>query len=111
VRALSTRLLRELGYAVTAAEDGEAAMAILQSEQPFDLLFTDAVMPGGMTGGELADAARRLRPGLKVLFTTGYARMQSKNGNDRFDAAPLIRKPYRRKELAEKIREALTTPG
>ena len=70
--------------------------------ETFDLLFTDVVMPDGMTGYQLAAAAQRLRPGLKVLFTSGYFRSE-------LDAAPaeavatdiMIRKPYRRHELAD----------
>src|SRR3546814_5067484 len=68
VRRVVARQLAELGYEVTEAEDGVTALAMLQREQPIDLLFTDVVMPGGMTGVDLAREARKLRPTLQVLL-------------------------------------------
>ena len=73
LRDVARRHLKSLGYHVSVAEDGPAAMHLLRSAAQFDLLFTDIVMPQGMTGYELAEAARTLRPKLRVLFTTGYA--------------------------------------
>jgi PAS domain S-box-containing protein len=73
VRRVSVRRLKELGYAVIEAESGPAALAVLDREEPIDLLFTDIVMAGGMTGVELAHEARRRRRELKILFTSGYA--------------------------------------
>ena len=72
VRAFVTGQLSDLGYRVIEAADGPQAQRILDSDQPIDLLFTDVVMPGGMTGRQLADAARARRPGLKAVFTSGY---------------------------------------
>ena len=72
VRAFVTGQLRDLGYRVIEAADGPQAQWILENDQPFDLLFTDVVMPGGMTGRQLADGARAGPPGLKAVFTSGY---------------------------------------
>ena len=73
VRRVAVRRLKELGYAVIEADSGPAALRILDREEPLDLLFTDIVMAGGITGVDLAQEARRRRPGLKILFTSGYA--------------------------------------
>ncbi len=104
------RHLSGLGYKVGVAESGPAALALLRSGEKFDLLFTDVVMPCGMTGCELAEAARRLQPGLRVLFTTGYAEAVAKIGNDVQGTPHVLRKPYRRTELAEAIRSVLGMP-
>jgi CheY-like chemotaxis protein len=102
--------LRELGYQVTVAENGASALAVLDLGLSFDLLFTDVVMPGGVNGPALAAEAQRRRPGLRVLFTSGY----TENGivhQGRLDpGVMLLNKPYRRRDLAEKVREALDTP-
>ena len=101
--------LTELGYRVFSAEHGPAALEILKSGEPVDLLFTDSVMPLGMTGRELAVAARDMRPGLRVLFTTGYRgiRHEDEAAKERPD---VLHKPYRKHELAERIRNALDRP-
>ena len=74
VRRFSAEILADLGYSVAEAETADDAVALLKGVGPFDLLFTDVVLPGGKTGAELAREARAIQPGLKVLFTTGYAR-------------------------------------
>src|SRR6185437_13032326 len=74
VRNYSAEILRELGYRVVEAHDGLSALRVLDQHPRVDLLFTDVVLPGGMTGAQVAAHARALRPKLKVLFTTGYAR-------------------------------------
>lgn len=74
LRSYSVGVLTELGYQVLEACDGPAALKLLESDAPIDLLFTDVVLPNGVDGRRLAAAARRLRPDLKVLFTTGYSR-------------------------------------
>jgi DNA-binding LytR/AlgR family response regulator len=77
------------------------------SDNGFNLLFTDVVMPGGMTGFQLAAMAQKLQPALKVLFTTGYARsMPSGEPLTPYPGA-MLRKPYRRHELAATVRAAL----
>jgi len=95
-----------LGYRTLIASDAEAALALVDQGAEFDLLFTDVVMPGGMNGRELADAVLARRPGTKVLFTSGYTDEFVHDG--RLDSSvALLRKPYRRADLAQKIREVL----
>jgi len=110
MRQVAERHLRFLGYSVLTAENGPAALALLRAGTPVDLLFTDIAMPDGMTGFQLAEAAGQMRPRLKVLFTTGYAGTQNPAGAPDWRER-LIRKPYRRSELAEKIRMALINPS
>ena len=106
LRDYATEILRELGYAVLAAGDGASALRILEANQ-IDLLFTDVVMPGGMTGRRLADEALRRRPGLKVLFTTGYTRNAIVH-HGRLDAGVhMIGKPFSLSALSEKVRAVL----
>lgn len=103
--------LEALGYRVVSVRDGVAALDALQQGGGFDLLFTDLVMPGGINGRQLADAARRLWPRLPVLFTSGYAEGSIMH-DDRLDAGVhLLSKPYRRAELAAKVREVLGAGG
>jgi CheY-like chemotaxis protein len=106
VRAYSADVLRELGYGVLEVAHAEAALQILRSEQPIDLLFTDVVLPG-RSGREVADEARALRPGLKVLFTTGYSRNAIVH-HGRLDAdVELIGKPFTFEQLATRVRDVL----
>jgi PAS domain S-box-containing protein len=107
MRAVARRQLVSLGYRVSEAGNGTAALQALRHGGGFDLLFTDVVMPDGMTGYQLAAAARQLLPRLKVLFTTGYSR--SDPGDE--PAGTVIRKPYRRPELAAAVRAALEVSG
>lgn len=106
VREQLDRQLTALGYQVTLAENARAALDRL-AESSFDLLFTDVVMPGGMNGRQLADHARLLHPALPVLFTSGYVD-DTILGDARFDETmKLLRKPYRRTELAAVLAEVL----
>ena len=100
--AITRRHLAALGYTVASASSGPSALTILESGQPVDLLFTDVVMPEGMSGHQLAATARRLRPGLRVLFATGYAGGMSEPGGQH-----LLHKPYDRRDLARAVRAAL----
>jgi PAS domain S-box-containing protein len=105
MRATAARNLAGLGYRVRLAVDGPAALAILRAGEHIGLLFTDLVMPNGLSGYQLAEAAQALQPGLPVLFTTGFA------AEDDADSAVMdpdaLRKPYRRRELAERVRAVL----
>jgi PAS domain S-box-containing protein len=108
VREHARAVLAALGYDVICAADARAALDILTEREDIDLLFTDVVMPGGIDGGELARRAQQLRPELPTLFTSGYAqggRLQSIIDRP---GAQLLNKPYRRDELARKIRSALS---
>lgn len=109
VREFVTRQLESAGYRVLTASNGPEALVILQSPAGLDLLFTDVMMPGGMSGRELADQCQSLRPGLPVLFTSGYTENAIVH-NGRLDpGVQLLGKPYRKTELLRKIREVLAS--
>ncbi|WP_210526640.1 histidine kinase famiy protein [Rubellimicrobium arenae] len=110
VGQLAQSVLEDFGYKVLRAPDGLEAMDILEGDERIDLLFTDLIMPGGINGVMLARRARQARPRLKVLLTTGYAELSFERetaGGSEFD---LINKPYRRSELAAKVRQVLDGP-
>jgi CheY-like chemotaxis protein len=109
VRRTAVRQLTDLGYSVIEAEQAEGALQKIRSGEPFDLLLTDVVMPGGMSGYELAAAAEGLQPGIKVLFTSGYTELAA-NGLRRSRKGPLISKPYSKSDLGRAIRSALDRP-
>jgi len=109
VRQYSVDALTELGYQVLEAEGGAAALALIDSRDDIDLLFTDVVMPG-MNGRELADQARKRRPGLRVLFTTGYSRNAVVHNGVLDAGVQLIVKPFTVEELAQRVRTVLDTP-
>ncbi len=107
LRSYSTGVLRELGYRVLEAPNGRRALEIIQEEHDVALLFTDVVLPDGMDGRRLADEACRRRPGLKVLYTTGYTRNAIVH-NGRLDpGVQLISKPFTYAELAQTVRRVL----
>ena len=107
VREHVTRLLVELGYQTEAAADGVEAMAMLGAPGDFDLVFSDVVMPGGMSGFDLAARARKSHPGLPVLLTSGYADTARSGTGRSTDGAEILQKPYSRAELARRIRALL----
>jgi signal transduction histidine kinase len=107
VRALTVETLRDLGYTVLQAPDGQAALRLLEDATNVRLLFTDVGLPGGMNGRQLADEVQRRFPGLKVLFTTGYARNAIVHQGRLDPGVELITKPFSRNELAHKIRMML----
>jgi PAS domain S-box-containing protein len=112
VRAFSAEVLRDLGYVVREAVDGPSALRLLERDDGrVDLLFTDVVLPGGMTGSVLAEQARRARPGVKVLFTTGYARNAIVHHGRLDPGVELITKPFSYTDLAGRIRDLLDAPG
>jgi PAS domain S-box-containing protein len=99
--------LHELGYRVTLANNGAEALEILRTHNHFDLLFTDVVMPGGLNGPDLAREAHKLNPNLPVLFTSGYTDGSINHGSRPDPAFPILTKPYRNRDLALRIRQAL----
>lgn len=107
IRDVALALLTRLGYRVTTAVDADDALIVLCGHQPIDLLFTDVVMPGSLTGEELAREARRLHPGIKVLLTSGFATGATQSGLRAEEFRNLLSKPYRNVELAAKLREIL----
>ena len=109
VREVVVAQLGALGYRVMEAEDADEALGILAREDDIDLLFTDVVMPGSMSGDELARTARRQRPDLKVLLTSGFARGSLHGGTQNDFADIFLPKPYRQVELAAKLRAILDT--
>jgi signal transduction histidine kinase len=107
VRGLSVGILSDLGYTVLEASDGPSALAMLKREPSISLLFTDVGLPNGMTGRQLADTARQIRPDVKVLFTTGYARNAIVHDGRVDPGVELIGKPFSAIDLAFKIRAML----
>jgi CheY-like chemotaxis protein len=107
VRTFARGLLEELGYRVLEAGSGPEALELLEQHQDIDLLFTDVVMPGGLSGRALADAAHALRPGLPVLYTSGYTENAIVHHGRLKPGVMLLSKPYRRAELAAKVALAL----
>ncbi|HEV2675935.1 MAG TPA: PAS domain-containing protein [Aliidongia sp.] len=107
VRMLMIEVLEEAGYATLQAGDGPAGLKILESDARIDLLITDVGLPRGMNGRQVADAARATRPGLKVLFITGYAE-NAAIGNGHLDAGmQVLTKPFAMAALGNKVREMI----
>jgi PAS domain S-box-containing protein len=111
VRKLVVRNLQSMGYRVIEAADAVQAAELLRGDEPIDLLFTDVVLPGGMTGRQLADEARALRPDMQVLFTSGYTQNSIVHQGKLDTGVHLLSKPYRRNDLSRKIREVLGAAG
>jgi PAS domain S-box-containing protein len=106
VREMIVGILSDLGYQTLVATNGPEALAILNRGRSVDLLFTDIVMPAGMSGTELARQASRLRPDLKVLLSSGYTREANQWRSARVEF-PFIAKPYRPTTLGKKLEEVL----
>jgi CheY-like chemotaxis protein len=104
VRALIVDVLHELGYRALEANDGPSGLAILQSRTAVDVLVTDIGLPG-LNGRQLADAGRVLRPGLKVLFMTGYAENAAFANGFLEHGMEMITKPFAMERLAARVRE------
>jgi CheY-like chemotaxis protein len=107
VRSSVIMRIESLGFSIIAAVNGNDALLKLKANPGIDMLFTDIVMPGGMSGWELADRAREIRPGLPVVFSSGYPlETLVQKGRASAEAFILV-KPYRKAELAGRLREAL----
>jgi PAS domain S-box-containing protein len=108
VRMLASEVLGQLGYATMEAEDGKAGLATLNTDRPIDLLITDVGLPGGMNGRQVADAARAVRPDLKVLFVTGYAENAVLSHGHLDPGMHILAKPFAMDELARRVKAILT---
>lgn len=107
VREHVSMLLRSLGYQVSQAADGHQALEALERLGAVDLLFTDVVMPGGMSGRQLADTVRQQYPGIPVLFSSGYTENAIVHHGRLDPGVYLLQKPYRRQELAAMVRQVI----
>ena len=107
LRQLLTVQLESLGYLVNAFADGPSALAGLESDDGFDVLVTDVVLPNGMNGRQLADRLAATRPDLRVLFASGYARDAIEAQGVLAPGVNLVRKPFRKRDLAVKLVEVL----
>ena len=107
VRAYATEALRDLGYRVAEAASGKAALSILDQAAGLDLLLTDVVMPGELNGRELAEEATKRRPGLRVLYMTGYSRDALSRDGRLSPGVHVLGKPFSLDELAAKVRGRL----
>ncbi len=110
VRRITAERLKGLGYEVFEAGNGPGALEVLARNPNVGLLFTDMVMPGGMSGAKLAMEAHRTRPDLRVLFTSGYAEPDILKQADA-ESHNWIRKPYTAADLARKLRSILDMPA
>lgn len=108
VRDFAVRRLERLGYAVVTADSGQPALDVLNAGKAVDLLFTDVIMPGGLDGAQLAHKARRLRPDLPILFTSGYTENAAILHGRLDPNRQLLQKPYRAVDLAGKLRQMLS---
>lgn len=107
MRVLARDLLRSLGYEVVVAAEPKAALSLLREDRRVALLLTDVILPGGMNGRQLAEAAHTLRPGIKVVYMSGYTENAIFHDGLLDPGAQLLEKPFNKRVLAEKIRAAL----
>jgi PAS domain S-box-containing protein len=109
VRDVTVARLRGMGFTTIAADSGPAAVEILEAGTSVDLVFSDVVMAGGMSGYEVARWIREHRPGLKILLTSGFVTEIAKRDDTSGENLKVLRKPYSRGELAAALREALNS--
>ena len=109
MRTYTVAVLQELGYRVIESVDGPSAMSVLEKCE-VDLVFTDVVLPGGMTGADVVTRARAMWPGIRTLFTTGYARDVIVQDGRLHRGVELLAKPFSFEEVAAKVREILDKP-
>jgi PAS domain S-box-containing protein len=107
VRKVVVTQLRQLGYQTLEADNGQVALNILKHEATVDLVFSDMVMPGGISGAKLVMLARGQRPGIKVVLTSGFAKGSVQGNEEIPPGVEFLSKPYRRADLAEKLRSVL----
>jgi len=107
VRSLAVALLADLGYRVLEAGHGQAALDLLTENPRVNLLLTDMVLPGELSGSVLAAEARKVQPGIRVVYMSGYTEKAINRLGEMQDGGIALQKPFRRSELAHKLREAL----
>ena len=110
IRMLVTEVLEDLGYTAIEAADAVAGLKVLQSDVRIDLLVTDVGLPGGMNGRQMADAGRVGRPGLKVLFITGYAENAAVGNGHLEPGMAVLTKPFVMETLATRIKDLIAAP-
>jgi CheY-like chemotaxis protein len=107
VAMLITDVLEELGCATIDASHGAMALDVLRSNRPVDMMITDIGLPGGISGRQLATEARSLRPGLKILFVTGYAHAGGVDDDPLAEGMQVITKPFAIEALEKRVRDML----
>ena len=110
VRRLTVTLLSAMGYTVLEAEDGEAAMPLIRGGRHIDLLLSDVVLTGDMSGPDIAETALEIRPDMRVMFMSGYAEdviRRDREGREKAIDADLLTKPFTRAQLAQKVKAAM----
>jgi len=108
VQKTAIRHLTELGYRTVAAASAKEAIAILEKDPGIQAIFTDIVMPGGMNGWELGGVAQRLRPGIPILYTSGFSETTVQDSRAQQAANRFLGKPYRKQDLARKMQDVLS---
>jgi CheY-like chemotaxis protein len=107
VRATTEAMLTGLGYQVMSAENARAGLDILEAEPEIDLMLSDVVLPGGISGPDMVEQARAIMPDIKVLFMSGYAKLSIDPRNPLPEGSDLLNKPFRTIDLAQRVRAAL----
>jgi len=110
VRQLTIKRLKLIGYKVLEAADGPSALEILRRGDTVDLVFTDLIMPGGLSGRDVAIRARAMNPGIKVLLTSGYAEELMHGDDLQRERLKVLRKPYQQADLVATLRGVLGEP-
>jgi CheY-like chemotaxis protein len=110
VAMLIIDVLEDLGYRAIEAQDSATGLKLVQSDARIDLLITDVGLPGGMNGNQFAEAARRHRPGLKILFVTGYAETGALSRDRLEEGMEVLTKPFSIDMLTSRIRAMLGAP-
>jgi CheY-like chemotaxis protein len=109
VRDVVTAILRDLGYSVLEAADGEQALRVFGSNSTnVDLLLTDVVLPGKIGGRDMAERIKSIRPEIRILFMSGYTENSIVHHGRLDDGVQLIAKPFNREQLARKVADVLT---
>jgi CheY-like chemotaxis protein len=107
VRITVVNMLTELGYRTIEAANGAEALALIDENPDIDLVFTDMVLPAGLSGAEIASEARKRLPDIRILFTSGYSENYLDTSGSNQEADQILRKPYRKRDMANIVKSAL----